>query len=300
MTPEILMQRYCYVPSKSEIAKIDSLEANAEKGDSSAVQELYDLYEQGHYIPRDGKKFVKLLLTNVYRDDNFYCNIGSIYFYGDGISRDFGKAVWWLKRAANCGNSEAMYLLGDIYLTAEKNQKHSDVAWFIREDEIFKNFHLAFYWFNRCFESYCYGGNPRRYDLCFYGFGLHLEYDRAFEVFLETLKMPRYSELLYCMGEKYFKGLDVQRSIDEAIQWFTRAAAHGSNKAIRTLGRIYREGDGVPQNIDRAVFWYEKTNQRDYLKGRYEIAKMYKDGVGIEKNPEKACDYFDTIIRELI
>ena len=228
------------------------------------------------------------------------------FFYGNGVRKDFGKAAWWFRRAADHGNSEAMYHLGEIFLLAEENPKHPDITWFTREDEVYRDVCRAFYWFSRCYEQSKYDFDGRIFGkimcerLRFYGFGLDLKADEVFEYFLEAIKLPRREEIIYQVGKKYFKGKDDNpKDIDKAIHLFSCAAELGSNEAARVLGEIYRKGEVVARNINRAVFWYSKTRERHYLKALYKIGKMYRDGNGVEKDLEKACHYFEEVLQNL-
>lgn len=41
--------------------------------------------------------------------------LGGLYLYGVGTTKDYTKAIYWLKKAANQNNSEAEYQLGEVY-----------------------------------------------------------------------------------------------------------------------------------------------------------------------------------------
>ncbi len=41
--------------------------------------------------------------------------LGELYLYGIGTTKDYTKAIYWLKKAANQNNSEAEYQLGEVY-----------------------------------------------------------------------------------------------------------------------------------------------------------------------------------------
>ena len=38
-----------------------------------------------------------------------------MYYYGKGVEQDYSKALEWLKKAADAGNSAAMYNIGYMY-----------------------------------------------------------------------------------------------------------------------------------------------------------------------------------------
>ena len=41
--------------------------------------------------------------------------LGNLYFNGQGVTQDYGKAMSWYKKAANAGNDNAMYGVGFLY-----------------------------------------------------------------------------------------------------------------------------------------------------------------------------------------
>jgi adenylate cyclase len=59
----------------------------------------------------------------------------------------------------------------------------------------------------------------------------------------------------YALGKAYRDGLVGQRSTEEAVRWFTAAAAQGFSPAQRNLGERFARGDSVPQDEVMALHW---------------------------------------------
>lgn len=238
--------------------------------------------------------------------DDIYYQKGVKYFYGNGVRKDLGKAAYCFKRAADLGSSEAMYMLGEIFLIAKEDLRPSDITWFTREDEVYKDVHRAFYWFRLCYERSNFNSGWGISDkvLCerlhSYGFGLNLNKENHFEFFLESIKLPRREEIMYQIGKKYFQGINGNsKDIRTALFWFMEAAKNGSSAAARMLGEIYLRNEGRAPDIESAVYWYRKSNECDYLKAMYRVGKMYRDGIGLEKNLEQACYYLEEVFQNL-
>ena len=51
------------------------------------------------------------------------CNLGYIYEYGRTGKRDYKKAFYCFKKAADSGSAEACYKVGDIYFTGMQERK---------------------------------------------------------------------------------------------------------------------------------------------------------------------------------
>lgn len=334
MTIEILEKRRrngiesfeLYIP-EIQVDIIDVMNS-AGRGNYNSMKYLYQLYYDGWYIPYDGYQtiswFREIECCNI---EEVSCSIGLIYFLGDGLPKNLGKAIWWLKRAADYGNAEAMYILGEIYLHAKN--KHDDV-WFVRDDEIFKDLNAAFYWFNRCFDV-CQ--DKLRGKLYLYGIEIENNEDSAFELFTESVQCLNYSQKMYKLGMKYIYG--TKKDFDKGIYWLKRAADHLNDDAILELGKIYlhgtikeidvnqaawwfekitdfsklnsklidemiykyRYGENIEKNIDTAIYWYKKLADIGNIQAMHELSKIYRYGEGVEKNLSEAIKWLDMAFR---
>lgn len=320
---------------------VDILDAmnSAGRGYYKSMIYLYHLYHEGWYIPYDGYQAIiwfleikncKLDTEYAYYDvADVYCDIGLIYFLGDGIEKDFGKAIWWFKRAADLGNCEAMYLLGQIYIHAKDK---SEEIWFVRDDEIFKNFHAAFYWFNRCFED-C--DRNLRGKLYLYGIGVERNEEKSFELFLESVQSLNYSDKMYELGKKYIYGKE--KNFEKGIYWLKRATDHLNDDAVLELSKIYFDGeitelnlnesafwlrkimnmdkldvelackianeyffgDKSEKNVYRAIYWYKKLAEAGNVEAMYKLAGIYRYGQGVEKNLSEAVKWLDMAYQKM-
>lgn len=310
---------------------------SARIGNFKSMIKLYNLYIDGRYVPYDGYQAIHWFrhienckIRHFYYEDELseiYCSIGLIYFLGDGLPKNLGKAIWWFKRAVEYGNAEAMYILGEIYLHA-KNKP--DDVWFVRDDEIFKDLNVAFYWFNRCFES-C--SDKLRGKLYLYGIGIENNEEAAFELFTESVQCLNYSQKMYKLGMKYIYG--TKKDFDKGIYWLKRAADHLNDDAILELGKVYlhgtieavdvnqaawwfekitdfnrlnnklideliykyRYGENVDKNIDTVIYWYKKLANIGNVQALHELSKIYRYGEGVEKNLSEAIKWLDMAFR---
>ena len=59
------------------------------------------------------------------------------------------------------------------------------------------------------------------------------------------------------------------------MRWLKRAADHGVARALHVLGRIHEEGrDDIPININEAVQYYARAADRGYAEARAELARL--------------------------
>ena len=89
----------------------------------------------------------------------------------------------------------------------------------------------------------------------------------------------------YHLGMMYFHGkIGVEKNLQKAFEWTTRAAKQGSAPAQSSLaGMYYHQG-----NVQKAFEWWTKSAEQDYVLAQYHLGKMYFKGEGADKDPQKA------------
>jgi len=95
-------------------------------------------------------------------------------------------------------------------------------------------------------------------------------------------------EAQYLLGVAYHKGHGVNKSLNQTIAWFRKAAQGGHSTAMFNLGAAYWKGIGVRQNLGRAVDWWKKSAAKGEASAQYNLASCYLSGKGIEHDLRKA------------
>ena len=98
---------------------------------------LGDLYEKGEGVPKDYKKAMEWFEKAAALGDAQAClAIGEAYFEGRGkvVPMDRAKGVDWFGRGADRGSPQAQYRLGRVYLEGEGAKKDLSAArkWMLR------------------------------------------------------------------------------------------------------------------------------------------------------------------------
>ena len=65
-------------------------------------------------------------------------NFGCCYYYGEGVTKDYSKAVYWYQKAAEQGYAVAQYNFGCCYYYGEG---------------VTKDYNQAVYWFQKAAEQ---------------------------------------------------------------------------------------------------------------------------------------------------
>jgi len=94
------------------------------------------------------------------------------------------------------------------------------------------------------------------------------------------------------LGFKYEKGKEgVQKDMEKAIYWYTRAAEQGSTDAYVHLGMCF-DGEDTPKDIKKAIYWFTKAAEQGDADGQFALGTYYQNGEGVPKDIEKAIYWF--------
>jgi TPR repeat protein/uncharacterized caspase-like protein len=87
-----------------------------EKSDPLALNNLGSIYESGQGVPKDYARALSLYHRAVEAGNTFSLrNIGRMYEYGGGVAQDYGIARSWYERAVQKGEPGGMHELGRLY-----------------------------------------------------------------------------------------------------------------------------------------------------------------------------------------
>jgi len=130
-------------------------------------------------------------------------NLGDLYDHGRGVPQDYAQAAFWYRKAAEQGNAASQFMLGDLYRQGQG---------------VPQDYSQAAFWYRKSAEQ---GFAPAQYNL----------------------------------GLLYDKGQYVPQDYAQAALWYSKAAEQGVPDAQCILGAWYGMGQGVPQDYAEAYFW---------------------------------------------
>jgi hypothetical protein len=145
--------------------------------------------------------------------------LGAMYYYGKGVSKDYIEAVRWYRKSAEQGDADAQYSLALMY--------HDGKA--LPQDDS-----EAASWCRRAAEH----GNARAQDalgiIYRRGRGVPMDYAEAVRWYSKSAEQ-RYPQAQYDLGYMYYCGYGVQRDRVRAYDLFQEGAAQGNEDARRTI-----------------------------------------------------------------
>jgi len=107
-------------------AEFDRLLPLARSGDGEAQNRIGEMYEFGQGVPRDYTK--ALHWYHEAAEQNIVAawhNLGRCYNFGSGVEQDYAQAEQWYRKAAERGHRDAMFFLGTLY---SNNHGQDDTA----------------------------------------------------------------------------------------------------------------------------------------------------------------------------
>ena len=128
----------------------------------------------------------------------------------------------------------------------------------------------------------------RRY---YHGDGVAKDLEQAVEWFRKAAEQGHAKAQLY-LALCYAKGLGVAKDPEKAVYWYRKAAEQGFAKAQNNLGFCYAKGEGVAMDLEKAVYWYRKAAEQGDIKAQFALGVCYNNGRGVTKDLEKAVYWY--------
>ena len=156
--------------------------------------------------------------------------IGLCYFHGFGVKPDIKTAKKWFEKAAAGKHAYALFALGRISATADKD--YTKAARFFQQavDNGSKD---ALYELANCY---------------FHGFGVKPDKAKGLEL-LHKAAEQGVPDAQHILGTLYEKGDGVPKDAKKAVEWFSRAVENGYLPAFCPLAAAYFNGNGVAKDL---------------------------------------------------
>ena len=323
------------------------LELYKKAADIGIVDAMYSL-GQKYYLGQGVEKNPETALDWLKKaadleDSNAMCMLGNIYFSGEEVTQDYENAWKWYKdaasfgngeavlalykmlaedlyeandeetaelrqKAADLGNAEAMYNLGEMYYFEQDSEKA--IIWYKKAaevgninaindlyymysngDGVKSDYKEAIHWCEKGAElgdidAMVEVGNAYR-D----GHGVQQDYTKAIRWYEEAYNRGN-TDVIITISDCYYRSKAIIHSNDDAIKWHKKAAELGNTDAMIALGDILRCGEGCSVDYEKAVQWYQQAIKLGNNKALCVLGLMYKNGQGVEKNDELALQKF--------
>ena len=203
----------------------------------------------------------RMLFSKAYSGDmKAQHELGTAYYKGNRIERNYVEAVKWFKKAAEQGNPIALINLGYCYFSGNGTLKdYAKTA--------------------QCFKTAAEQGNTTaQYNLgeCyFYGIGVFKDYSEAIKWYKKAAANSD-KNAQYNLGLCYEHGYGAEKDYFEALKWYRKAAEQGHANAQFKIGHYYEFRKKEFKDHDRALEWYSKAAEGGNTKAKKALKRFGK------------------------
>lgn len=206
---------------------------------------------------REAALFIKANAEGEEGDPEYQFQYGVMFATGQGphghgsFTKDINQAIYWLDKSASQGNTDAMCMLGRIYM--DNNNPSTAVKYYKMAAE-------------KGNEAAC-ENLAMAYSM---GDGIAENKAEAHKWFLKAANLGS-PFAQYAAGNNYFNGIGVEENTDEAIKWFWKAAKQGQPNAQFEIGQLYEYGNN---DIESARQWYTKAAAQGHKEAQEKLKEM--------------------------
>ena len=189
-----------------------------------------DYYRGSNGVKQDYKKALAYFMNSVKNenDSNAMCRIGTMYYSGEGVEKNYTEAANWYKKSAEAGNIDGLLCLGDFYYNGfgvEQNDAEAVRLYFLSAEK-------------------GSAGAMKALGICyFYGRGVSQDFNEAANWFNRSAQKGN-AVAIKCLAEggcMFFKGDGVERSLKDAKSWLKKAIMYGYEDARDMYNQVLLE-----------------------------------------------------------
>ena len=200
------------------------------------------------YNPKAGFDIIYVAAQNQNHDAELI--VGQMYYYGIVVEKDYSKAFYWYKRAADHGNTVAFNMLGVMYASGRGVERNIERALFWYKKAADKGFISAIYNVGLSYEVLKETGDATEKDI--------------FDTY--SLGVTHNSILCeYKLGQCYENGIGTKSDNQQAYFWYSKAAEKKFVPAIVAMAIIIHDkkiddsNSGLANKLFKEAFllWFE-------------------------------------------
>ena len=256
-----------------EVRALALLEHAAAANHPAAMFHLGELYGRGRCVTRDTSQAESWLRCAAKRG-YIKASLALAQLLRSDPDADETAAATICREAAELGDGEAQYLMGQLLLAGEG----------VARDPVEAAGWLAKAADQNVTGAYEMHGAP--YTEGAGCAGLAQDFQAAADWFHRAAAHGE-SSGLYQVGTLQFGGLAMPRDPPAVGKWYEQAATRGSGAACLALGILCATGKHVEQDYAEAARWLALAAAHGVALGNYQLAGLYFRGLGVPEDPEQ-------------
>ena len=222
-------------------------------------------------------------------------NVGYAFMFGEGTSKDYAKAVYWLEKSAAQNFAGAYNDLGlcysngygvvqDKYKALECYQKAADLG----SKKALENIEVIKKYLEKNPQTPPSSQPPMNHKTAddFWNEGVQYyqnnRFDLALERFIKAAELGD-ARAQYQTGYMYLNGKGTAKDYSKTIYWLEKSAAQNFVSAFNTLGICYHNGYGVAKDPYKALEYYQKAAELGHENAKNSAEALKKE---LEQNPQ--------------
>lgn len=262
-------------------------------GDMTAACELGNLYYWGNGVDQDYQRAVKYYEIGAKKGDvDCIVNLGRCYYWGRGVKINLELSAFYCEKAAKAGDSTSMYD------TALNYQRGLGVK---------PDMKKCLYWLEQAAENGEASAFVELGNVYLHGEGVRKNEKKTVAYYEKGAEAGDHLAMLL-LAQYYENGKHVEQDLSkaeklyrESFDYYYEQAVKGNQKAQLRLGNIhYYDGIpmiDVPQDYVEAARWYEKSAEQGEPQAQINMGNLYYFGIGVEQNYAKAA-YWNSLAAE--
>jgi TPR repeat protein len=158
--------------------------------------------------------------------------LGALYNKGGAVERNDKMAAAWFEKAANQGNAEAQYQLGNLH----------------ENSQLSKDYKAAANWYHKAAQQGSAKAQARLGVFYSQGLGVAQNPNEAI-LWSGKAALQGNADAQYWFGLGYMQGKRAPKDAQIAMGWLSKAAAQGHSDALLLMARTYQRGEGTPKDL---------------------------------------------------
>lgn len=255
----------------------------AKAGDAATMNEVGTWYYTGKHVSRDYKQAYEWWKKASLKSDvRAIANLGMCYQLGHGVERDSIDAVRLYEKSIKDGNKA---LLNQRTENASKSSFDAMLVGDCYEKGVGvkKDYAKAAEFYAQAASRGSVDG-MRQAGLCYLNARNNA---KALQYFEQGASKDDLSSE-YWAGKMLLGGMNVPANKQQAVVYLLKAAEGGMAAAQAEMGTLYAEGNGVTKNLAQAAEWYRKSALQGNAKGMWNYGNVLKDGSGVAQDYDQA------------
>lgn len=248
------------------------LTKSADQGYDMAQERLFEMYYDGDGVPKDYEKaikWIKEIAKNDKHDSGAQYQLAMMYENGEGVTKDYKQMIKWLIKAAENDSKQAQMNLGVIYYHGDKGA--------------LKDYKEAVKWFEKAaeaedslFESFNTWAQEKLAGMYYRGEGVLKDYKKAEKYYLKAAEQGN----THAQYHLYLYANEMNIDTNESLHWLEKSAGIGKSHSEKVEMTVYSKPIEPPYADAQYLLGttlYEKNKGKDRSISKYLIKKAYKN-----------------------